>query len=75
MSMKPPSIPDAKRIALELRARGVIVLAYDGERFGGSSYGLTRKDCDFLRAVFDKIYESVMEPVEEQGMGTESRAD
>jgi hypothetical protein len=73
--LKPPSILDAKKLALELRARGAILLAFDGERFGMASYGQTRTDCDYLRGITDEIYSVVMEPVEEQGMGTEGNGE
>ena len=73
--MKPPSILDAKKLALDLRARGVIVLAFDGTRFGMASYGQTRRDCDYLRGITDEIYSSIMEPVDEQGMGTEGKPE
>ena len=75
MTMKPPSIVDAKRIALELRARGAILLIFDGERFGMASYGETRKDSDYLRNITDEIYAAIAEPVDEHGTGTEAHGE
>ncbi len=55
--MKPPTIADAKKLAMELMAsRGVIILAFDGETFGGASYGHTRKKCDELGKLLEEIF-------------------
>ena len=54
--MKPPSIPDAKRLAYECRASGVIVLAFDENgQVAGASYGMTRGQCRVMGAVLDQI--------------------
>lgn len=57
--MKPPTIPLAKQLAYDLRAQGVIVLAFDGQQVGGSSFGHTRAYCDTLRAVLDQIVDKL----------------
>ncbi len=55
--MKPPTIADAKKLALELlTSRGVIILAFDGETFCGASYGHTRKKCDGLGKLLQEIF-------------------
>jgi hypothetical protein len=61
--MKAPTIAEAKRIANDLRARGVMILAYDGKQFGGASYGHTRADCRFLAGVLDTLIDHAEQPV------------
>lgn len=53
--MKLPTITDAKKLAYELRANGVIVLAFDGSEYGGASFGHTRAYCAKLGKVLDQI--------------------
>lgn len=58
--MIPPSITDAKKLANELRSRGVMVLSFLGEgRYGAASYGHKRATCDAMRQVTDRICELI----------------
>lgn len=53
--MTPPSIADAKELAHRLRSRGVLILAVGDGRLGVSSYGMTRRDCDAMKAINNQI--------------------
>lgn len=57
--MKRPTITQAKKICEELRARGVIVLAFDEDDFQGVSYGETRAECSQLGQTMDAICDEI----------------
>ena len=59
--MPEPTITDAKELATRYRKRGVIVFHVGAGRFGFTSYGMTRKDCDALRSVVDKIADMIQD--------------
>lgn len=54
--MTPPTIDDAKAIAIDARALGVLILSFGGGNFGTASYGMTRALCDAMRQVNERIY-------------------
>lgn len=51
----PVTIADAKDIAYRLRKRGVLILTLSAEGFSGASYGMTRRECDAMGELLDKI--------------------
>lgn len=53
--MNPPTINDAKALAYKLRAPGVLVITIGGGQYGAASYGHTRRTCDAMRRVTDRI--------------------
>jgi hypothetical protein len=57
--MIPPSITDAKKLAAELRSRGVLVLSFDKGQYGAASYGHKRATCDAMKQVTDRICELI----------------
>jgi hypothetical protein len=57
--MNPPTINDAKKMAMDARALGVLILAFGGGQFGASSYGMTRPLCDAMRKVNERIAELI----------------
>jgi hypothetical protein len=54
-------ISTAKRVAIEQRAVGVLVLAIGGGKFSAASYGMTRRHCDAMKIVNDQIAELIRE--------------
>jgi hypothetical protein len=54
-----PTIADAKRIAERVRARGVIVLAFDEDAFCGASYGETKHECRQIGRLLDRIVRQI----------------
>lgn len=59
--MKAPTISEAKRICERIGARGVIVLAFDEERFTGASYGETKHECRQVGRLMDRILREIEE--------------
>lgn len=57
--MKQPTIDDAKKLAYALRAKGVLILAFGDTKCAGSSYGMTRKQCDGMRQILDDIFGAI----------------
>lgn len=57
--MNAPTINDAKRLATDARALGVLILSFGGNQFGTASYGMTRPMCDAMRKVNERIYELI----------------
>ncbi len=51
-----PTIADAKRLALEYRKLGVVVLSFGDGQFGTASYGMTRAECDRMRRISERIF-------------------
>ena len=54
-----PSRPMWRRRAMKLRAKAVIVITVDRDRYGITSYGMTRKLCDAARQVTNDIDEAI----------------
>ncbi len=52
---RPAKIEDARALAKDLGARGVVVIALDRDGFGASSYGATVAECKALRRLTDVI--------------------
>ena len=50
-----PTINQAKRICEAIKARGVIVLAFDEEAVAGASYGETKPECKDMGVLLDGI--------------------
>lgn len=48
-------ITDAKRVAFDNRALGVLIIGFGGERVATTSYGLTRPLCDAMKSVNEQI--------------------
>jgi hypothetical protein len=55
---KRPTITDAKCLCAQLRARGVIVIAFHGDMtYAAASYGETKAECKTLGRTLDRIVE------------------
>ena len=50
-----PTITQAKRICEAVKARGVIVIAFDEESVAGASYGETKPECKDMGVLLDAI--------------------
>lgn len=58
--MKNPEINrGAKALAQRLGAKGIIVLAFNDDRFAGVSYGITRAECAPMGRLLDRIGEMI----------------
>lgn len=57
MPHEPVAIEDAKVIAYKRRWAGVLVIAVGGGTFCGASYGMTRKKCDAMGKLLDRLCE------------------
>ena len=57
--MTRPTITQARRICDELKARGVIILAFTEDNFAGASYGETRGECRQLGVTLDAIVDDI----------------
>lgn len=55
------SVEKAKRLAKELGADAVIVIAFRGDSFGTTSYGKDRATCQAFSKVCDRIHEDIAE--------------
>ncbi len=53
--MKPPKITDARKVCEALGARSVIVIAFEGDRYGAVSYGETKAECKSTGETLDAI--------------------
>lgn len=56
--MKVP-VDAAKKIAKELNADAVIIVAFRGESYGTTSYGKDRKTCQAFAPVCDQIHDDI----------------
>lgn len=54
-----PSIADAKALATRHRKCGVLILTFGAGRYSATSYGMTRADCDAMRAVNKAIADRI----------------
>ena len=56
-----PTINDAKALAMKYRKLGVMVLHFGGRnmQYGGASYGMTRRHCDAMGKLLDRIMELI----------------
>lgn len=50
-----PTISDAKRLAIQYRRTGVLILSFGGERYSRSGYGMKREHCRAVKEVSDRI--------------------
>lgn len=57
--MTNPKISDAKAICQRLGARSVIIIALDGDRFAGVSYGETKAECSAAGRMLDRIIDRI----------------
>lgn len=57
--MTRPEINDAKRLAYDYRAKGVLILSFGAGRYGTASYGMTRPLCDAMKSVNEQIAELI----------------
>jgi hypothetical protein len=57
--MTPPTIGEAKKLAYDLRAKGVIILAFENGKVNGASYGHSRPLCDAMGKVLDQIVDLI----------------
>ena len=58
--MNKPKIKDARQVCEALRARGVIVLAFDRDQVNLASYGETKAECGDLGRLADKIFDMIV---------------
>ena len=57
------SVEKAKRLAKELDADAVIVIAFRGDNFATTSYGKDRATCQAFAKVCDRIHEDIEEGI------------
>ena len=57
--MKRPTVSQAHAICEAVRARGVIVLAFDEDQVFGASYADTKIECKQLGHALDEIVEAI----------------
>ena len=57
--MKRPTVSQAHAICEAVRARGVIVLAFDEDQVFGASYADTKIECKQLGRTLDEIVEAI----------------
>lgn len=57
--MKYPTVYQARALCDSLKARGVIVLAFDEDAVRGSSYGETKHECKQIAYTLDQIVEAL----------------
>ncbi len=57
--MKPPTISQARALCDILKARGVIILAFEHGDVSGASYGETRLECRQTGKTLDCIIEDI----------------
>lgn len=52
-------VEDARRLAKQLRARGLIVIAFDDDNYASASYGKSKRDCTDMAGLADAITDAI----------------
>ncbi len=58
--LEKPTIKDAEALGKKYGTRAVIILWFDDEQLGGSSWGKTRSQCEETGRLLDEIWDQIL---------------
>jgi hypothetical protein len=53
------TVHDARLLAKALRARGVLIIAFDDDNYAAASFGKKKRDCEDMAALSDSITDAI----------------